>query len=68
MQDIRPCPFMPARHMSAVSSINRFFWKEFGTHCHQGTKYMLFEDSSGFMLGEMAWGLCGEGQVLEEVG
>ena len=29
---------------------------------------MLFEDSSGFMLGEMAWGLCGEGQVLEEGG
>lgn len=31
-------PFVPTRHLSAISNINRFFWKEFGAHYHQGKK------------------------------
>lgn len=59
-------PLYACKAHNAISSISRFFWKEFGAHYHQAAKYMSCEASSGFPLGEMICGWYGEGQLLGE--
>lgn len=59
-------PLYPRKARNTISSICRFFWKEFGAHYHRATKCMFCEDSSGFTLGERTRAGMGRDSYVEK--